>query len=80
MKNIYVTKPYLPEIEKYEKYLEEIWQNGILTNKGLQWWGIFLIVLSCVIIITIIIIAIILIKKSKNQLDNKSETVASPIV
>lgn len=34
MKNVYVTKPYLPEIEKYEKYLEEIWQNGILTNKG----------------------------------------------
>lgn len=33
-KKIYVTKPYLPELEIFEKYLEKIWENGILTNKG----------------------------------------------
>jgi len=33
-KKIYVTKPYLPELETFEKYLERIWANGILTNKG----------------------------------------------
>lgn len=31
---IYVTKPYLPDLKTYEKYLERIWENGILTNKG----------------------------------------------
>lgn len=35
MENIYVTKPFLPKLEKYEEYLEEIWENGILTNKGI---------------------------------------------
>lgn len=31
---IYVTKPYLPKIEVYEKYLKMIWESNILTNKG----------------------------------------------
>ena len=31
---IYVTKPYLPPIEEYVQYLDEIWKNGILTNNG----------------------------------------------
>lgn len=31
---IFVTKPYLPEIEVYKQYVEKIWANGILTNKG----------------------------------------------
>lgn len=34
MKKIYVTKPYLPSKEKYIKYIEQIWDNGILTNYG----------------------------------------------
>ena len=29
-----VTKPFLPPIEKYQKYIEEIWQRGWLTNHG----------------------------------------------
>ncbi|RJR16483.1 DegT/DnrJ/EryC1/StrS family aminotransferase [Candidatus Microgenomates bacterium] len=36
MKNkpIYVTKPYLPDISEYKKYLDQIWKNGTLTNNG----------------------------------------------
>lgn len=33
-KNIYVTQPYLPPLEEFLPYLEEIWQNKILTNGG----------------------------------------------
>lgn len=31
---IYVTQPYLPELEDFIPYLKEIWQNKILTNGG----------------------------------------------
>jgi len=31
---IYVTKPYLPPLEEFIPYLEEIWENRILTNGG----------------------------------------------
>jgi len=31
---IYVTQPYLPEIEEFIPYLEKIWENKILTNCG----------------------------------------------
>jgi len=31
---IYVTQPYLPELEDFIPYLEEIWKNKILTNGG----------------------------------------------
>ena len=34
MKQIMVTKPFLPPIEEYEEKLKEIWQNDWLTNKG----------------------------------------------
>ena len=34
MKDIYVTKPYLPPIDKYEEYLTKIWNSGVLTNNG----------------------------------------------
>jgi dTDP-4-amino-4,6-dideoxygalactose transaminase len=35
MKNpIYVTQPYLPPLEEFIPYLEEIWENKILTNSG----------------------------------------------
>lgn len=36
MKNkpIYVTQPYLPPLEEFIPYLEEIWNNKILTNGG----------------------------------------------
>lgn len=33
-KNIYVTKPYLPPLEEFSQYLEQIWENGQLTNNG----------------------------------------------
>ncbi len=33
-KPIYVTKPYLPPLEEFIPYLEEIWENKILTNGG----------------------------------------------
>jgi dTDP-4-amino-4,6-dideoxy-D-glucose transaminase len=33
-KNIYVTKPFLPPLEEFIPYLEEIWGNKILTNGG----------------------------------------------
>ena len=32
--NIYVTKPYLPPLEEFIPYLEEIWDNKVLTNGG----------------------------------------------
>ena len=31
---IYVTKPFLPPIEEYIPYLEDIWRSGQLTNHG----------------------------------------------
>ncbi len=34
MKNIYVTKPFLPPIDEYYESLKEIWENGVLTNVG----------------------------------------------
>ena len=35
MKNsIYVTQPYLPPLEKFIPYLEQIWANKVLTNCG----------------------------------------------
>ncbi len=33
-KNIYVTQPYLPPLEEFIPYLEQIWNNKILTNGG----------------------------------------------
>jgi len=33
-KKIYVTKPALPPLEEFTGYLQEIWSNRILTNKG----------------------------------------------
>lgn len=33
-KNIYVTKPFLPDLNEFIPYLEQIWENGILTNNG----------------------------------------------
>lgn len=34
MKPIYVTKPTLPPLEEFIPYLEQIWENKILTNGG----------------------------------------------
>ena len=34
MDPIYITKPYLPPLEEFNKYLQEIWESKILTNKG----------------------------------------------
>ncbi len=34
MKNIYVTQPYLPPLEEFIPYLEQIWENKQLTNNG----------------------------------------------
>jgi dTDP-4-amino-4,6-dideoxygalactose transaminase len=34
MKNIFVTKTFLPQIEKYQSYLNRIWDNNQLTNQG----------------------------------------------
>lgn len=34
MKNIYVTQPYLPPLEEFIPYLEQIWANKWLTNNG----------------------------------------------
>ena len=34
MKNIYVTKPFLPPLNDFVKCLEEIWESGVLTNYG----------------------------------------------
>ena len=33
-KPIYVTQPYLPPLEEFIPYLEQIWDNKILTNCG----------------------------------------------
>lgn len=33
-KEIYVTKPYLPPFKEFVPYLQEIWDNKILTNSG----------------------------------------------
>lgn len=33
-KPIYVTQPYLPPLEEFVPYLQEIWDNKILTNNG----------------------------------------------
>ena len=32
--SIYVTQPVLPELEEFIPYLEQIWNNKILTNCG----------------------------------------------
>jgi dTDP-4-amino-4,6-dideoxygalactose transaminase len=32
--NITVTKPFLPPIEEYQRYLKQIWSRGWLTNNG----------------------------------------------
>lgn len=34
MKPIYVTKPYLPPLEDYQKLLPELWNSRVLTNAG----------------------------------------------
>ena len=34
MKPIYVTQPYLPPLEEFIPYLQQIWDNKILTNNG----------------------------------------------
>ena len=31
---IYVTQPYLPPLEEFIPYLEQIWANKVLTNCG----------------------------------------------
>lgn len=31
---IFVTQPFLPELEEFTPYLEQIWENKILTNNG----------------------------------------------
>ena len=31
---INVTKPYLPNVETYKKYIDAIWESGHLTNNG----------------------------------------------
>ena len=33
-KDIYVTQPFLPPLEEFLPYLEEIWRSKILTNCG----------------------------------------------
>lgn len=33
-KSIYVTQPYLPPLEEFVPYLEQIWENKVLTNGG----------------------------------------------
>jgi dTDP-4-amino-4,6-dideoxygalactose transaminase len=34
MNNIYVTQPYLPPLEEFIPYLQQIWESKILTNGG----------------------------------------------
>jgi dTDP-4-amino-4,6-dideoxygalactose transaminase len=34
MDNIYVTQPYLPPLEEFQPYLEQIWESKWLTNGG----------------------------------------------
>jgi dTDP-4-amino-4,6-dideoxygalactose transaminase len=31
---IYVTKPFLPPLEEFSEYMENIWRSKQLTNKG----------------------------------------------
>lgn len=33
-KKYFVTRPTLPSLKKYSKYLEQIWASGIVTNRG----------------------------------------------
>lgn len=33
-KNVYVTQPYLPPLDEFMPYLQEIWESRILTNGG----------------------------------------------
>lgn len=33
-KKIFVTQPFLPELEEFLPYLEQIWENKIITNNG----------------------------------------------
>lgn len=33
-KDIFVTKPFLPPLDEFTPYLQQIWDNGILTNCG----------------------------------------------
>jgi len=33
-KPVYVTQPFLPPLEEYLPYLEQIWENKWLTNAG----------------------------------------------
>ena len=33
-KKIYVTKPFLPPLEEYKKYLDNIWESQFITNSG----------------------------------------------
>lgn len=33
-KKIFVTKPFLPPLDEYNDYLEQIWESGILTHNG----------------------------------------------
>ena len=33
-KPVYVTQPFLPPLAEFMPYLEQIWQNKILTNGG----------------------------------------------
>jgi len=33
-KNIYVTQPFLPPLEEFTTYLEQIWENKVITNGG----------------------------------------------
>jgi len=33
-KPIYVTQPSLPDLDEFIPYLQEIWENKILTNNG----------------------------------------------
>ena len=32
--SIYVTKSFMPPIEEYKKYIDNVYSNGILTNQG----------------------------------------------
>lgn len=34
MSKVNVTKPYLPDINKYKSYVNKIYKNGWLTNNG----------------------------------------------
>jgi len=31
---IYITQPFLPPLEEFHKYLNEIWESNRLTNKA----------------------------------------------